>query len=96
MPGKLLSREDLTALLGTYGVVDVLIEPWQEDYHRVWGMKVGDSLPVGARSLIEVLRCPHCGSRFEAATESQWRCTQCESILNHSPEGIYDLFPLYS
>lgn len=39
MPGRLWSDEELHILLGEYGMVFSQTEPWQEDYHKVWGVK---------------------------------------------------------
>ena len=58
MPGKTFSNEDLAAMLAEHGIEDVIMEAWQVDYHRVWGMKAGDSPATGARPLAEVLHCP--------------------------------------
>jgi SAM-dependent methyltransferase len=58
MPGKTFSNEDLAAMLAEHGIEDVIMEAWQVDYHRVWGMKAGDSPATGARRLAEVLNNP--------------------------------------
>lgn len=55
MPGRILSGESLENALYERGVDDVVIEPWQVDYKRVWAMKSGDALPVGARPVDEIL-----------------------------------------
>jgi ubiquinone/menaquinone biosynthesis C-methylase UbiE len=39
MPGRLWSDDELHTLLGEYGIVFSQTEPWQEDYHKVWGVK---------------------------------------------------------
>lgn len=56
MPGKTYSGTEFTELLGRCGLVQVRIEPWQEDYNRVWVRKAGESAPVGAGELWGVLR----------------------------------------
>lgn len=73
MPRKVFSGERLTELLAECEIEDVMIEPWQEDYHRVWGTKVGNSLPTGARPLIEVLQCSVCRGVYS----SELLCEQC-------------------
>lgn len=55
MPGKTFSNDGLTELLHDHGFVNVQIEPWQEDYHRVWAVKAGESEPMGAVDLWQVL-----------------------------------------
>ncbi|HEX2620564.1 MAG TPA: methyltransferase domain-containing protein [Phototrophicaceae bacterium] len=39
MPGRLWTDDELHALLESYGVGIAQTEPWQTDYHRVWGVK---------------------------------------------------------
>lgn len=39
MPGRIWSDDDILARLAACGVHIAQIEPWQVDYHKVWGMK---------------------------------------------------------
>lgn len=95
MPGKVFTDEQLTKTLHDCDITDVEIEPWQEDYKRVWGMKDGDVLPIGARPSIEVLRCPKCGGCFVMEHDHLWHCERNHHPLNIGQDGIVDLFPLY-
>lgn len=95
MPGKIFDSETISKLLLDYGISDVEIQLWQEDYHRVWAMKDGDSTPVGARPLLEILRCPICGAAFDLLSENQWVCAG-DHRADITPEGILKLFPLYA
>ena len=96
MPGKVFDSERLTEMLEACGVHDVDIEPWQEDYQRVWGMKAGDSSPTGARPIWEVLCCPYDQTLFRQDADGRFQC-ECGHDLNENAEdGIIDLFPLYS
>jgi ubiquinone/menaquinone biosynthesis C-methylase UbiE len=50
MPGRLWTEEQIHALLADYGVGISQTEPWQTDYQKVWGLKDGDSDPIGTIS----------------------------------------------
>jgi SAM-dependent methyltransferase len=91
MPGKLFSETELTAVLEGCGIGDVLVEPWQEDYQRVWGIKGGTAAPTGARPLAEVLHCPRCGTYFDG----DWRCPGCGGTLNRDADGVWEINRLY-
>lgn len=41
MPGKTHTQQAFVTMLEACGIGHVTIEPWQVDYHRVWGMKEG-------------------------------------------------------
>ncbi len=56
MPGKTFTDAEFEVMLNDCGIEDVIIEPWQEDYHRVWGLKAGEAMPTGARPFVEILR----------------------------------------
>jgi len=96
MPSKTFNNETLVEILNINGICDVEIEPWQEDYHRVWGLKGGDSLIVGARPLVEVLRCPACGGHFTINEAGTWSCMRCNRKTNPTTDGILDVVSLYS
>lgn len=91
MPGRLFSEAALTAELERCGIADVLIEPWQEDYQRVWGFKAGSGAPTGARPLAEVLRCPRCAAPFT----TDWRCDGCGGALYRGDDGVWEINRLY-
>ncbi len=91
MPGKLYSEAELTAVLAGCGLDDVLVEPWQEDYQRVWGFKAGSGAPTGARPLAEVLRCSRCGAPFN----EDWSCPGCGGALQRSADGVWEINRLY-
>ncbi|GAB4509706.1 MAG: hypothetical protein OHK0046_05200 [Anaerolineae bacterium] len=95
MPGKTFTRSELRRMLADHQVEDVEIELWQRDYHRVWGMKDGDSPVTGARPLIEVLRCPVCGGHFEVVNDDVWRCATCSAEITIGDDWIVNLAPLY-
>jgi len=91
MPGKLFSEAKLTSVLAGCGLDDVLVEPWQEDYQRVWGFKAGSGAPTGARPLAEVLRCPRCAAPFN----EDWRCPGCGGALQRGADGVWEINRLY-
>ena len=55
MPGRTHDEASLVARLEHRGFFDVVIEPWQVDYQRVWARLHGHAEPVGARPAVEVL-----------------------------------------
>jgi ubiquinone/menaquinone biosynthesis C-methylase UbiE len=91
MPGRLVSDTALTTHLEALSFEVVEIEPWQVDYHRVWGLKAGDSAPIGARPLAEVLRCPRCQFMPLDASINAWRCPNCRLTLPIGADGVIDV-----
>lgn len=95
MPGKLWTPDQLTALLNEHHITDVDVELWQEDYHKVWGMKDGDSPATGARPLAEILHCPRCRDQLMIERQGEWICTHCTAWMRVGDDGVIELFPLY-
>jgi ubiquinone/menaquinone biosynthesis C-methylase UbiE len=96
MPGKVISDHQLEQILNRCNISEIDTELWQEDYHRVWGQKAGNSLAIGARSLIDVLRCPcNLNSRFVPMSETVWRCEACGANVTFDKNGVLQLFALY-
>ncbi len=96
MPGKIFDKERLIEILAMCGVYEVDIEPWQEDYQRVWGMKTGQSPPTGARLIWEILRCPHDHTRFQRVADIRFQCECGHDLTQIDEDGIINLFPLYA
>jgi ubiquinone/menaquinone biosynthesis C-methylase UbiE len=95
MPGKLISEEALRHLLEAVSITDVVVEPWQEDYHRVWGSKTGTAPVTGARQMVEVLRCPRCAGYFHPDQATSLRCDGCDRNVLIGVDGVVELFPHY-
>ncbi len=95
MPGKIWSSEQITELLDSYGVEDIEIELWQMDYHKIWGMKAGDTIPIGARPLGEILCCPQCPDRLMLEESGFWRCETGDGIAKIGTDGVVELNPVY-
>lgn len=99
MPGKTFSQAKMEKLLADFGIEQVVIEPWQVDYQRVWGIKAGKSLVTGARPLIEVLRCPASSMRengFIPVNAVLWQCAEhTEALVMFGEDGVLELLPLY-
>ena len=94
MPGKTWSSEQLAAVLAEAGIEDAEVEPWQEDYHRVWAIKGGQSLPTGARPLDEILRCPCCINHLLTRQPDGWLCEACGGRVTTGADGVIELVPL--
>ena len=71
-------------------IEDITMEVWQVDYHRVWGMKAGDSLPTGTSPLPEILICPNCGESLSL----ELVCGSCHANIHADDNGIVDLVRL--
>lgn len=93
MPGKTLSTKDFEAWLGDeIGLIDVYFEKWQVDYDLFWAKKAGESLPSGARQLVEILRCPQCGaSDFVVTEHAAWVCMHCEHRIFVGEDGVLEM-----
>ncbi|MBZ0297888.1 MAG: class I SAM-dependent methyltransferase, partial [Anaerolineae bacterium] len=94
MPGKTWTKAQLSAILAEADIEDAEIEAWQEDYHRVWAIKAGNSAPTGARPLDEILRCPCCPQHLMVKQDSVWRCEQCVGEAKVASDGVIELVPL--
>lgn len=91
MPGKTWSNDNFADLLLDLGLEAVEIEPWQVDYNLVWGVKAGDALPVGARPLAEILRCPRTPSALLVEQDGVWTCPVCQLQAKTASDGVIDL-----
>lgn len=47
MPGRLWTDDEVQSLLDSFGMSVSQAEPWQTDYHKIWGLKDGESEPIG-------------------------------------------------
>lgn len=95
MPGRTFDDGAFVDLLAECGFEDVEIEPWQEDYHRVWAVRAGESAPVGSRALVDVLRCPICDGEFSTDADGVWSCADCDGRIQTGVDGVVEIFPLY-
>jgi SAM-dependent methyltransferase len=93
MPGKAWKADRLAEALYDLGCSDVVFETWQVDYDRVLAWKDGESPPMGARPLVEVLRCPVCGQIDWERMESALTCAACGTSITVR-DGIIALAPL--
>ncbi|MCU0499664.1 MAG: methyltransferase domain-containing protein [Anaerolineae bacterium] len=64
LPRRIWTEEQIHSLLQDNQIGESLTEAWQLDYHKVWGIKDGESAWIGPRPLHEILICPHCGERL--------------------------------
>lgn len=94
MPGKTWTRDQLAAFLVACDIEQADVEAWQEDYHKVWAIKTGDSAPTGARPLDEVLRCPCCNDTLMQRQPDAWACPTCQRRAPIAPNGIIQLFAI--
>lgn len=94
MPGKTWSKEQLAALLSAADIEEADVEAWQHDYHKVWAIKSGASLPTGARPLGEILRCPCCPDQRMVEQEGAWICESCGGRAKIGDDGVIELFSL--
>lgn len=94
MPGRIFPTETLLALMQEeLGLVDIRVERWQIDYDLVWARKPGESPPVEARPLWEIVRCPRCGEvEMVPLSSGEWVCTACEVRAPVGEDGVLELF----
>src|SRR3989304_4332950 len=85
---KVRSRTELTALLERSGLENVQITKWWKLFDRVIAMKNGSSAPVGARRLVDVLKCSSCQMTKFFAAPNMLKCQNCGKELITTGEGI--------
>lgn len=86
---KVISAEQFTTMLEAAGFELVEILPWWKSFDRVWARKRGDSTPVGARPITDVLRCPTCGAvALTLAADGELVCGACQSALVTTSDGV--------
>lgn len=90
MPGKTMTDEMMEDLLHAHGIEDVVVDYWQVDYNRVWGIKAGTSQPTGARPLGEILRCPTCGALMTQSAAS-YDCPNGHASAPVAADGIVEM-----
>lgn len=96
MPGKTWADDEIKRLLINLGAKHVEIEVWQLDYHKVWALKAGESYPVGARPLEEILRCPRCEKALMTRHEKHWSCENCAAKAPIAADRVIELQSLYT
>src|SRR3972149_533126 len=85
---KVRSRTELTALLERSGLEDVRIAKWWKLFDRVIAIKKGKSHPVGARRLVDVLKCSACQITKFFVAPNMLKCGNCGKELITTGEGI--------
>ena len=93
---KVKSKSAFTSLLEANGLREIQITQWWKLFDRALARKNGESNPIGAKKLSDVLRCGACGqiewgsaraepSRSEAGA---WKCGSCGHEVAVTKEGI--------
>ena len=86
---KYRKPEEFKVLLQTSGFEQVDIMPWWKWFDRAFAHKPGRFAPAKQRKLIEILKCPNCGTITWANSQSQrYHCQKCGTEIKTSPEGI--------
>jgi ubiquinone/menaquinone biosynthesis C-methylase UbiE len=99
MPGRTMSREQLTALLESLHVEDVHFAVWQIDYDIWWARK---PVVAGANrsfyesysppaTLPDILRCPRCENSPLGRRDSAFCCDVCDSRFRIATDGIVEM-----
>lgn len=84
MPGRIFGQDQLNAELRRLGAGGVEIMPWQIDYDLVFVVKQGEAALLVAKSWLELLCCPRCGSQPMTDDQSEQQglaCPDCDWIL---------------
>ncbi|MFN8387336.1 MAG: hypothetical protein U0X92_13070 [Anaerolineales bacterium] len=82
------SKPVFTTLLEANGLREIQITPWWKLFDRVLARKNGESTPVGAKKLSDVLRCAACGQIEWGSEAGAWKCQSCGHELAVTKEGI--------
>jgi ubiquinone/menaquinone biosynthesis C-methylase UbiE len=77
MPGRAFKPAKLEAILTELGLTRVWTKPWQTYYDLIWARKPGEMEDRGSLpALVDVLRCPVCGSPMRSEEASGVFCDQ--------------------
>lgn len=85
---KVKSKPVFTTLLEANGLREIQITQWWKLFDRVLARKNGESTPVGAKKLSDVLRCAACGQIEWGSEAGAWKCQSCGHELAVTKEGI--------
>lgn len=94
MLAKTQSHEAFQALLEkTFGLNEVRIERWQEDYVLIWAIKpnINPYNPTGAHALNEYWQCPRCKQTTMFKKQHMWQCENCQQIVLIGNDGVIEL-----
>lgn len=92
MPGKIWSEDKMHEVLTNCGFESITFEAWQEDYTKVWSRKRGESEPVGAKSIEQVLRCPACNEIGFEFVSPKFCCQNCKTTIIIGEDGVLEVF----
>ena len=85
---KVKSEAQMTSMLRSSGFEAIRITKWWKLFDRVLAKKQGSASPVGARSLVEVLKCSACGQTAWTRTGTVLHCSNCGLSLMLTDQGI--------
>lgn len=85
---KVKSKAVYGELLKKYGVDNFQIAPWWKLFDRMIAIKNGKSTPVGAKELLDVLRCGVCDQIKWANEAGVLKCQNCGKELPITKDGI--------
>lgn len=94
MPMKTQSHERFQAMLeNDFGLEEVRIDRWQEDYVLVWAIKppIDANQATGAQTLGQYWRCKRCGEMTMMRDEDRWQCGACGLIVPIGKDGVIEL-----
>jgi len=92
LPGKALSRQQLSAILDALPLQAVQVRRWQVFYDQIWARKEGrvSASGNGHLALSDLLLCPHCVEAFLQRSAASWQCSIC-GRLYPVEDGILSL-----
>lgn len=85
---KVRSAAAMTSMLQKSGFENIVITKWWKLFDRVMANKRGTSQPVGAKSLLDILKCSSCGHTAWKKSSGSLHCQQCQNGLTVSKDGI--------
>ena len=85
---KVKGKPVFTSLLEKNGLREIQITTWWKFFDRVLARKTGESQPVGAKRLSDVIRCRVCGQIQWGREAKGMTCQNCGEKLSVTNDGI--------
>ena len=85
---KVKSAAEMTSMLEKSGFENIHVSKWWKIFDRIFANKKGTSSPVGAKSLIDVLKCSSCGQTQWHRETDNLRCGNCGKKGTITDKGI--------
>lgn len=85
---KVKSEAEFTSILEECGFENIQITKWWKLFDRVIANKTGNSIPVGSKTILDVLKCSSCDVISWAGETDTLKCKNCGNELPVNKEKI--------